>query len=613
MTVVHRLIRIVPLLGLLALPSCADNANRASNESATYTLSGTITGLTGAGLIIQNNGGDNLSISADATSFTFSTAPFSGAAYAVTVLAAPENPTQVCTVTNSSGVIGNANVTNVTIHCALGAPTLKLGFGIKQLQFTWTAIGGATYYRLLQNADGVSGFSPVGPNLGAGVTTTSLDIAVHKHDWPKARYIVEACNSTGCTNSNDVNTLGSVLSAIGYVKAANPGASDWFGFSVALSSDGNTLAVGAPFESSDTTGINSKPNELAAYAGAVYVFTHSGATWLQQAYVKASNTGAGDAFGFSVSLSRDGNTLAIGAPNEASDTTGINSTPNELSNRAGAVYVYARAATTWSQQAYVKASNTSFNPSSFGSSVALSDDGNTLAVGAPEERSSATGINNTPNESTYGAGAAYVYTRSSATWLQQAYVKASNTGINHHFGRSVALSNDGNTFAVGADGEASSSSGINSTPDVLASQAGAVYVYIRSGATWLQQTYVKASNTGEGDSFGYSVVLSGDGNTLAVGAPSEYSNSTGIESTPNELAYNAGAVYVYTRAATTWAQRAYVKSSNTETGDGFGNSIALNGDGNTLAVGAYLEDSGTPGINSVPNDAAADAGAVYLY
>jgi len=125
--------------------------------------------------------------------------------------------------------------------------------------------------------------------------------------------------------------------------------------------------------------------------------------------------------------------------------------------------------------------------------------------------------------------------------------------------------------------------------------------------------YVKASNTGAGDLFGFAVALSGDGNTLAVGAPGEASSTTGIGSMSDELASNAGAVYVYTRSAGAWSQQAYVKASNTGSGDQFGISVALSGDGNTLAVGARNEASSTTGIGSTPNDSAANAGAVYLY
>src|SRR5581483_1146048 len=101
---------------------------------------------------------------------------------------------------------------------------------------------------------------------------------------------------------------------------------------------------------------------------------------------------------------------------------------------------------------------------------------------------------------------------------------------------------------------------------------GAVYVFTRSGGTWSQQAYLKASNTGVSDYFGYSVSLSGD--TLAVGAPGESSNATGVNGDQlNDSAENSGAVYVFTRSSGTWSQQAYLKASNTEAFDEFGGSV----------------------------------------
>ncbi len=269
-----------------------------------------------------------------------------------------------------------------------------------------------------------------------------------------------------------------------YVKASNTGDFDQFGISVALSADGNTLAVGAPAEASSSVGIGSTPNELAFQAGAVYVYTRdTGGTWSQQAYVKASNTGAGDQFGNSVALSADGNTLAVGASGEDSSSTGIGSTPNESASSAGAVYVYTRdTGGTWSQQAYVKASNSGAGDQ-FGTSVSLSGDGDTLAVGASLEASAATGIDGNQADNTAAdAGAVYVFTRDLVgVWSQQVYVKASNTGAGDRFGTSAALSSDGNTLAVGATGEDSSATGIGGNQaDNSAVGAGAVYVAVGS-------------------------------------------------------------------------------------------------------------------------------------
>ena len=400
-------LKLLPLLlTVLMLAACGgggDGGDPPPPPVSRYTVGGTVSGLTGIGFVLQNNGGDNLAISANAP-FTFATSVTSGGTYRVTVLTQPLG--QSCMVANGSGSIANANVTNVTVTCISppAAPALSLGFGVKELRFTWPAVSGADHYRLLENPDGVSGYTQVGADL----TTLSYNHTIPVHRRLNASYIVEACNSAGCTASAPQILGTNLTQAIGYVKASNTGANDVFGTSVVLSSDGNTLAVGALGEDSSTTGIGSTPNELASRAGAVYVFTRSGGTWSQQAYVKASNTGADDAFGFSVALSGDGNTLAVGAFGEDSSTTGIGGTPNELASQAGAVYVFTRSAGAWSQQAYVKASNSGASDE-FGFSVALSGDGNTLAVGAIDEDSSTTGIGSTPDELAGGAGAVYLY------------------------------------------------------------------------------------------------------------------------------------------------------------------------------------------------------------
>jgi hypothetical protein len=306
--------------------------------------------------------------------------------------------------------------------------------------------------------------------------------------------------------------------------------------------------VGAQGEDSNATGVGGDQTDNSANAaGAVYVYSRSGSTWVHQAYVKASNTGTDDNFGNSVALSADGNTLAVGAYGEDSNAIGVNGNQAGNSSPAsGAVYVFSRSGSTWVQQAYVKASNTGADDY-FGENVALSADGNTLAVGARYEDSNANGIGgNQTNNSASNAGAVYVYSRSGTTWSPQAYVKASNTEGGDFFGWSVALSADGNTLAVGATNENSNATGIGGDQtNNSASQSGAVYVFSRSGSTWSQQAYVKASNTGAFDSFGASVALSADGNTLAVGAPSEDSNATGIGGDQtNNSASNAGAVYL---------------------------------------------------------------------
>ena len=361
----------------------------------------------------------------------------------------------------------------------------------------------------------------------------------------------ESSNAIG-VNQNQSNNLasysgaayvftrtGSTWSQQAYLKASNTAADDYFGISVAIS--GDTLVVGATGEDSNAMGVNQdQSNNSAAGSGAVYVFTRSLGSWSQQAYIKASNTGAGDSFGIRVALSSD--TLVVGASGEDSNAIGVNQDQNNnLAAGSGAAYVFTRSAGIWSQQAYLKASNTEADDY-FGHAVAIS--GETLVVGALGESSNATGVNgNQYNNSAPTSGAAYVFTRTGINWSQQAYLKASNTGASDSFGDSLAISGD--MLVVGAYYESSSATGVNGDPDNnSASQSGAAYLFTRTGTTWSQQSYIKASNTEAVDWFGFSVALSGT--TLVAGAPAEDSNAIGVNGNQgNNSAQSSGAAYTF--------------------------------------------------------------------
>jgi hypothetical protein len=388
-----------------------------------------------------------------------------------------------------------------------------------------------------------------------------------------------------------------------YAKASNAGANDQFGLSVAIS--GDTLAVGAPYESSAAIGVNGDEQDNSAFgSGAVYVFTRDGVTWTQEAFIKASNTESSDRFGESIALS--GDTLAVGARYESSSATGVGGDQgNNGATQSGAVYVFTRGGTGWSQEAYIKASNSEASDE-FGRSVALS--GSTLAVGATREDSGANGVNGVQSDNgASGSGAVYVFVRSGGLWSQEAYVKASSSEAGDNFGISVAL--DVDTLAVGADGEDSSATGIDGDEaNNAATGSGALYVFARSGGTWSQDAYVKASNTESDDFFGASVTLSGD--TLAVSAPGEDSGVVGAQA--DNGAASSGAVYVFTRAGSSWSQQAYLKASNPASNDFFGPSLALFGD--LLVVGALGEDSRATGVEgSQADNGAVEAGAAYLF
>jgi hypothetical protein len=334
------------------------------------------------------------------------------------------------------------------------------------------------------------------------------------------------------------------------VQASNVEGADSFGAALALSWDGDVLAVGAPFEDSAVTGVGGdEASNAALESGAVYVFRHDGGAWAQEAYVKASNTGGDDRFGSAVALAGDGATLAVGAPYEDSAVTGVGGDGSSNGARqSGAVYVFRSSAGTWAQDAYVKAFDTALDDL-FGSSVTLSGDGGTLAVGAIGEASNAVGIGGDPFSATVlDAGAAYVFSRGAMGWSQSAYVKASNTGRGDQFGSAVAISGDGTTLVVGAPGEASNATGIGGVQtNNSAASAGAAYVFRRDATGWSQQAYVKGSNTSDGGAFfGGAVALSADAGTLVAGAFNERSAATGIGGDETERSlFTAGAVYLF--------------------------------------------------------------------
>lgn len=344
-----------------------------------------------------------------------------------------------------------------------------------------------------------------------------------------------------------------------YIKASNPETGDGFGSAVAVSADGNTLAVSAPGEDSDIAGVVHGPvadNNLRSGSGAVYIFTRALGTWTQQAYAKMSNVGMNDFVGTSLALSADGNVLAVGAPNEDSNLTGVRTAAfgdNDLAPDSGAVYLFARAGGTWSQQAHLKGHAVA-PIQAFGSDVALSGDGAILAVGAHNEGSNLRGTFTTGpalNAAAHQSGAVYVFARGAGHWTQQAFIKASNTSAGDHFGNRLAISGDGATLLVGAHWRTGTLAGITTgtafTDNAPSDTTGAAYVFRRASGRWAQQAYLKPSNNdGEEFQFGTSVSLSGDGRTAAVGAIYESGGAAGVQGNQaDQSSDGAGAVYLF--------------------------------------------------------------------
>lgn len=379
-----------------------------------------------------------------------------------------------------------------------------------------------------------------------------------------------------------------------------------------MSSDGETVAIGAPKEDSTSTG----SNDDALDSGAVYVFVRDGAAWSHEAFLKASNAGAGDQFGFAVALSADGNTLVVGAPEEDSGSA-ADEADNSTTNN-GAAYVFRRTGATWSQEAYLKPAVIDVGniaaEDHFGYSVSISGGGGLVAIGSPQEDGAGGSSPDPTNNAATDSGAVYAFERNGVAWSQRGYHKATPSRIGNQFGFNVALSSDGLTLAAGAPFEDSDTDEVNGdATDTSASGAGAAYLFF--GFNDLSQTdYIKAKNSGAGDGFGVSVSLSGNGTTLVVASHREDSKSFGIDGDDaDDSAESSGAAYVFTKSANVWQQETYLKPHNTGAGDFFGRYLAVSSDGTVVAVGALFEDTDATGIDPTENESSPDSGAAYLF
>jgi len=307
---------------------------------------------------------------------------------------------------------------------------------------------------------------------------------------------------------------------------------DFFGRSVAI--DGNTVLVGAPFED----------NDGLANSGSSYIFTRIGSVWSQEQKLTASKLNYNNDFGYSVSIDND--TALIGAYLD-----------DDLGTDAGAAYVFFYSENTWTQQQKLKASDGTIGDT-FGVSVSLL--GDTALIGAF-----------TADVGDIDTGAAYVFTRSGTTWSQQQKLIASDDIAYDYFGYSVALSED--TAIIGAYGV-----------NVLNTDDGAAYVFVRSGTTWNQQQKLIADDPGNFDQFGVSVDISND--TVIIGA--------------NGVDTQSGSAYIFTRSGTIWSQQQKLIASDAADFDNFGFSVAIVDD--IALIGAYRNDAGSE-----------DSGAAYSF
>lgn len=315
---------------------------------------------------------------------------------------------------------------------------------------------------------------------------------------------------------------------------------------------GSSHGAGGPFF---TTGLIDEPTiwERALDASEVLAIYGAGSMgkclFVPEQVVKftAAAPGPNEWFGYAVGA--DGPTAVVGAPYD-----------NGTSFASGTLHVYERAGPVWVLEAVIVAADGAV-VDQLGFSVDVDED--SIVAGAY-------GANTVVADT----GAAYVFTRSGATWSEEAKLVTSDAGLQDGAGNAVAI--DGDTVVVGVPFD-----------DDGGLDAGAAYVFTRSGTTWSEQAKLTASDAGAADQFGLSVAI--DGDTVIVGNSGD--DDAGLES---------GAAYVFRRTGTTWSEEAKIVAPDAAAGDTFGQSVTVDGD--TVVIGSPRDD-----------DDGMDSGAVYVF
>ncbi len=323
----------------------------------------------------------------------------------------------------------------------------------------------------------------------------------------------------------DNNTWAQIGSSI---VGVDPGENS--GKSIALSNDGTTVAIGSNFPDTDSTGL-------------VRVFKLESGDWVQVG-ANIEGEGSGDLFGTALDLSEDGNIIAIGA-NE-NDGNGQNS---------GHVRVFQFNSGKWEQIGNDIDGENLGDQS--GNSVSLSSDGSIVAIGADFSQDNGS-----------ESGHVRVFEYNSGSWSQIGMDIIGQAPVDH-FGASVSLSADGKTLAVGAPGH-----------DIaFADNAGNVRVFEYKSGDWLP---IGSPILGEAsqDNFGMAISLSADGSILACGA--WFSDSDGPD---------AGRVKIYRKNLGVWLQLGKTLDGSSSY-NYFGSALSLSADGNKLAIGAFGNDDG---------------------
>ncbi|MCB9914179.1 MAG: FG-GAP repeat protein [Planctomycetes bacterium] len=304
--------------------------------------------------------------------------------------------------------------------------------------------------------------------------------------------------------------------------AADPGASDWFGFATDL--DGTRALVGAVWDSN-----------AGALDGSAYVFAFDGTSWTQEQKLTASDAGADDMLGITVSL--EGEWALCGSYRD-----------DDLFANSGSAYLFRRAGNAWTEVQKLKASDAAADDR-FGWGTALS--GTRLVVGAYQD-----------DDKGFNSGSAYVFEWNGASWVETAKLTASDGAAGDAFGRDVAL--DGDVLVAGA---------LNA--DAPDQNSGAAYVFEWDGVAWVETAKLVAPDGGAGDLFGLDVYV--QGTRVLVGADGH-----------DGAALDTGAAWLFEKQGGAWVATAELEAPDAASGDRLGVSVALDGD--RAVCGAWRDD-----------------------
>lgn len=595
----------------------------------TFAVGGTVSGMwTGASvqLVLEALPDPPVAVTVSANGeFSFPGGLVDGRSFTVAVSSGGQPSMHTCGVANAAGSIAGAAVTDVAVTCAFdgvfsitwSAPIAAFAFSVGQTEYN----GEAAY--TVDGSD-VTLDAPAGYTWSVdGGAVTGIRATHLAFDQELERVTIEvhvAGMSHAYTYSLDRTSL--VVSDAAYLKASNTDPGDQFGSTIAA--DGAFVAVGAPFEDSAAIGVGGNAGDNgSADSGAVYVYRRQGLMWMLDGYLKGSTNSSGDHFGTAVAL--QGSLLVVGAPDDgASDI--------------GAVYVFSRGTSGWSLLQRLPAAT--INPGQrLGASVAIgslfvaagapgvgagsaavfrANPGRTawtydrslsgpaptsgdacgtsvgLAPGTGGDETLLLGcpLDDGATDTATDAGAVHVYRFDGTNWPHQATLRAANADPGDHFGNAVAIDRD--RGLIGADRERGSENmpASNASPN-----AGAAYVFERSGTTWTQAAYLKLAGSAPLVRFGYSVALRRD--LALVGAPA-------IGELPG------GAVRLFRLVGGIWQPADGLMSPVLDEQDTFGASVALSGEG--VLIAAPLEDgAGTTTTGSPADNGAAAAGAVYAF